>query len=154
MQTAQDINELDGVYSTVDQEVVKKKRGKKKASEEPPPIPDQNFGVAPTDGSLSHISLSSSADSNATGSKKTSPLRGEKWPHGFRLDDAIMVTQSNGSAKPKGGGMQDEKWVKTEKVGPSKTTVPDLKPLKAWPPVKQEQEEEEEEEGITVIDEV
>ena len=137
----QDINELDGVYS---QEMGKKKRSKKKnSSEEPPPVPEQNFGgMATADGSLSHLSLSSSADSNATGSKKTSPLRGEKWPHGFRLDDSIMVTPSNGNKK--GGGHEAKK----EQVAPAKNKTPEQQPIQGWP------QEDDDDEGITVIDEV
>lgn len=138
----QDINELDGVYSTVDQEVLKKKRSKKKSSgsEEPPPIPDQNFG-ATADGSVSHLSLSSSADSNATGSKKASPLRGEKWSHGFGLDDSIMVTPSNGNKKS--GGHE------AKKVAPAKSKIQDQQPVQGWT-----QDDDDDDEGITVIDEV
>lgn len=143
---AQDnLNELEsGVYSTVDQDVVAKKKRHNKIKEEqenddkePPPIPEQNFEKP--EGSVSRLSFTST-DSNTTGSKKTSPMGAEKWPHSLLLEDTIVVTEKEVMA------------AKSSVLKPEDMGVPSLKVQ--VPSEKLGQEEEEDEEGkVTLIEE-
>lgn len=144
------ITEIDSVYSSVDQDVGARKRQLQEledSEEDPPPIPDQYLDDMdkPTS-SASHISIGSTGSSDILGGVL------EKWPHGLRLDDAIVVKEKEKANKPQHTGEKPvlSKWAPPNSTSPPKQEIPRQKPLQVWPPPAPTDAPESDDENIDV----